>query len=107
MPKKIPENAPIPLFVLDKIALWGKAISAQRKLRRITMRDFAHRASISLNTLQRIERGEHSVLAGNYLNAMWVLGILDNLCNTPDAAMMASQVERVRNTISKDDPDYF
>lgn len=107
MPKKIPENAPIPLFVLDKISMWGKAILAQRKLRRITMRDFAHRASISLNTLQRIERGEHSVLAGNYLNAMWVLGILDNLCNTPDAAMMASQVERVRNTISKDDPDYF
>lgn len=107
MPKKISENAPIHPFVLDKISMWGKAISAQRKMRKITMRDFARRANISLNTLQRIERGEHSVLAGNYLHAMWVLGILDNLCSTPDAAMMASLIKRVRNTISKDDPDYY
>lgn len=105
MPKKIPENAVIHPFALDKISMWGKAISAQRKLRRITMRDFAHRASISLNTLQRIERGEHSVLAGNYLNAMWVLGILDKLCITPDHSMMVSYVERVR--VVRGDPDYF
>ncbi|MDP3607818.1 MAG: helix-turn-helix transcriptional regulator [Methylophilus sp.] len=105
MPKKIPENAPIHPFALDKISMWGRAISAQRKLRRITMRDFAHRANISLNTLQRIERGEHSVLAGNYLNAMWVLGILDKLCITPDHSMMVSYVERVR--VVRGDPDYF
>jgi transcriptional regulator with XRE-family HTH domain len=71
------------------------------------MRDFAHRASISLNTLQRIERGEHSVQAGNYLNAMCILGILDKLCHTPDTQMMVNFTQRVRNTISKDDPDYF
>lgn len=105
MPMKIPENAVIHPFALDKISMWGKAISAQRKLRRITMRDFAHRANISLNTLQRIERGEHSVLAGNYLNAMWVLGILDKLCITPDNSMMVSYVERVR--VVRGDPDYF
>jgi hypothetical protein len=58
-----------------------------------------------LNTLQRIERGEHSVLAGNYLNAMWVLGILDKLCITPDHSMMVSYVERVR--VVRGDPDYF
>jgi len=107
MSKRIPEDAPIHPFALDKISMWGKAISAQRKLRRITMRDFAHRANISLNTLQRIERGEHSVLIGNYLHAMWVLGILENLCNTPEHSMMVSHIERVRNSISKDDPDYF
>jgi DNA-binding Xre family transcriptional regulator len=105
MPKKIPENSVIHPFALDMISMWGKAISAQRKLRRITMRDFAHRANISLNTLQRIERGEHSVLAGNYLNAMWVLGILDKLCITPDHSMMVSYVERVR--VVRGDPDYF
>jgi transcriptional regulator with XRE-family HTH domain len=105
MPKKIPENAAIHPFALDKISMWGKAISAQRKLRRITMRDFAHRANISLNTLQRIERGEHSVLAGNYLNAMSILGILDKLCITPDHTMMVSYVERVR--VVRGDPDYF
>jgi transcriptional regulator with XRE-family HTH domain len=107
MPKKIPENAPISIFALDVIKLWGKTISAQRKLRQITMRDFAHRMDVSLNTLQRIERGEHSVQAGNYLHAMNMLGILDRLCNTPDNKMMESRTERVRYRISKDDPDYF
>jgi len=107
MPKKIPENAPISIFALDMIKLWGKTISAQRKLRRITMRDFAHRLSVSLNTLQRMERGEHSVQAGYYLHAMNMLGILERLCNIPDNKMMESRVERVRYLISKDDPDYF
>lgn len=107
MSKKIPENAPIHPFALDKISLWGKAISAQRKMQKITMREFALRASISLNTLQRIERGEHSVQVGNYLNTMWILGILDHLCHTPDAAMVVSLTQRVRNTLSKEDKDYF
>ncbi|PPC95178.1 MAG: transcriptional regulator [Methylotenera sp.] len=105
MPKKTPENSVIHPFALDKISMWGKAISAQRKLRRITMRDFAQRANISLNTLQRIERGEHSVMAGNYLNAMCVLGILGKLCITPEHSMMVSYVERVR--VVRGDPDYF
>lgn len=105
MPKKITENAPIHPFALDKISMWGKTISAQRKLRKINMGDFAYRANISLNTLQRIERGEHSVLAGSYLNAMWILGILDNLCITPDLSMMVSYVVRVR--VVRSDPDYF
>ncbi len=107
MPKKKPENAPISLHALDMILVWGKTISAQRKLRNITMRDFAYRVSVSLNTLQRMERGEHSVQVGNYLNAMAVLGILDKLCNMPSNAMMESRIERVRSRISKDDPDYF
>ncbi len=107
MPKRISDNVPIPLPVLDLMQRWGMAIRAQRQLRKIPMRDFAHRINASLNTLQRIERGEHSVQAGTYLTAMMTLGIMDQLCLSPQPSFMQSSVERVRAPMTKDDDDYF
>ena len=107
MSKRIPENVPIPLSAVEVIQRWGKAIRAQRQLRKIPMRDFAHRINTSLNTLQRIERGEHSVQAGTYLTAMVTLGIMEQLCPSPLLSLMQSSVERVRASMLKDDDDYF
>jgi len=69
------------------------------------MRDFAYRSDVSLDTLQRIENGESSVQASIYRNAMLTLGLLDKLCITPDDAMMAITVLRIKKT--KDNDDYF
>jgi ribosome-binding protein aMBF1 (putative translation factor) len=107
MPKRIPEDTPIPLPVADLVQRWGKAVRAQRQARKIPMRDFAHRINASLNTLQRIERGEHSVQAATYLTAMMALGLMEQFCPAPDSALMLSSVERVRPPKSKGDDDYF
>lgn len=107
MPKRIPENVALPLPAIDLIQRWGKSICAQRQSRKIHMRDFAHRINVSLNTLQRVERGEHSVQAGTYLCAMMTLGIMDKLCPSPDPSLMQSSIKRVRKSIVKDDDDYF
>jgi len=107
MPKRIPEDTPIPLPVADLVQRWGKTVRAQRQARKIPMRDFAHRINASLNTLQRIERGEHSVQAATYLTAMMALGLMEQFCPAPDSALMLSSVERVRPPKSKGDDDYF
>jgi transcriptional regulator with XRE-family HTH domain len=107
MSKRVPEDNPIPLPVVDLVQRWGKSIRAQRQARKIPMRDFAHRINVSLNTLQRIERGEHSVQAGTYLTAMMTLGIMEQFCPAPDTSLMHSSVERVRSPTSKDNDDYF
>ena len=107
MSKRDPEDTPIPLPVVDLLQRWGKVIRAQRQARKIPMRDFAHRINASLNTLQRIERGEHSVQAGTYLTAMMALGIMEQFCPAPDHLLIQSSVERVRLPKSKGDDDYF
>lgn len=106
MAKKKSDISPIPLHVEHLLQQWGKTIRAQRQKARISMRDFAYRVGVSLDTLQRMEKGEPSVQASSYLNAMLTLGILDRLCITPDEAMMASMVLRVRKE-SKGADDYF
>lgn len=107
MPKRVPEDTPIPLPAVDLLQRWGRVIRAQRQARKIPMRDFAHRINTSLNTLQRIECGEHSVQAGTYLTAMMALGIMEQFCPTPDNLLMQSSIERVRLPKSKGDDDYF
>lgn len=105
MPKKKLDANPIPLPVTHLLQRWGKAIRAQRLKAHIHMRDFAYRVGVSLDTLQRMEKGEPSVQASSYINAMHTLGILDKLCITPDVAMMTSTLQRVRKTSVAD--DYF
>jgi len=107
MAKRIPQTNPIYTDVLDTISYWGKVISAQRKLRKISMRDFAYRANISLNTLQRIERGEHSVLASNYLNALAVLYVMDRIFKVPDESLLKTREEILKSLPAKDDEEYF
>lgn len=106
MPKIKADLTPTPLPVEHLLRQWGKTIRAQRQKAHIHMRDFAYRINVSLDTLQRIEKGEASVQASSYLNAMLTLGVMDKLCVSPDEAMMTSTVIRVRST-SKVDSDYF
>ena len=106
MPKKKSEITPIPLPVEHLLRQWGNSIRAQRQKAHIHMRDFAYRIAVSLDTLQRIEKGEPSVQASSYPNAMLTLGIMDRLCVTPDESMMISTIQRVRSS-AKDDNDYF
>ncbi len=107
MPKRKSDSVPVPLPVEHMLELWGKAVRAQRQLAQLPMRDFAYRLNISLDTLQRIERGEPSVQASTYLNAMLVLGILDELCLPPDKRMITTTRVRIRAKQKDVDDDYF
>ncbi len=107
MSKRISENVPIPLPAVDLLQRWGKAIRAQRQVKKIPMRDFSHRINASLNTLQRLERGEHSVQVGTYLTAMITVGIMERLCPPPEYSLMQSAIARVRAPTTKNDDDYF
>jgi len=107
MPKRKSDSVPVPLPVEHLLEQWGKAVRAQRQLAQLPMRDFAYRINVSLDTLQRLERGEPSVQASTYLNAMLVLGILDELCMTPDKNMVTTTRVRVRAKQKDVDNDYF
>lgn len=107
MPKKKPDSMPVPLPVEHLLVQWGKALRVQRQLAQLPMRDFAYRINVSLDTLQRVERGEPSVQASTYLNAMLVLGILDELCMVPDSNMLTTTRVRVRAKQKAVDDDYF
>lgn len=95
MPKRKSDSIPTPLPVINLLEQWGKSIRVQRQRSQLHMRDFAYRINISLDTLQRLERGEPSVQASNYLNAMLVLGILDELFITPSDDMVSTTKVRV------------
>ena len=107
MPKKKSESLPVPLPVVQLLEQWGKAVRAQRQLAQLAMREFAYRLNISLDTLQRLERGEPSVQASTYLNAMLVLGILNEICLTPNKEMITTTRSRVRSKQNEVSNDYF
>lgn len=107
MPKRKSDSMPVPLPVEYLLEQWGKVVRAQRQLAQLPMRDFAYRINVSLDTLQRLERGEPSVQASTYLNAMLVLGILDELCMTPDKNMVTTTRVRVRAKQKNVDDEYF
>lgn len=106
MSKQHPHISSLPAAPTNLLRLWAKAIRAQRQRVQMHMRDFAYRLNISLDTLQRLERGEPSVQVGTYLNAMLVLGIMDTLCPAPTDTLMRSTQMRVRTKNTKND-DYF
>ncbi|MDO9049982.1 MAG: XRE family transcriptional regulator [Methylotenera sp.] len=106
MPKRKSDSLPIPLPVEHLLVQWGKAVRVQRQIAQLPMRDFSYRINVSLDTLQRLERGEPTVQVSTYLNAMLVLGILDKLCKIPDESMVTTNRLRVRKNQELDN-DYF
>lgn len=94
------------MHVSELLKQWGSVVRAQRILRQIAMRDFAHRINVSLNTLQRIERGEPSVLIVNYLTSLHLLGVMDKICPTPPVELALTNRMRVSRTDTSDD-DYY
>lgn len=105
MARKKPENISLPLAAVSLMERWGRVLKYHRIKRAITMSDMKARLGISLITLQRMERGETTVQAGTYLNAMVVLGLLDSLCPAP--LLEEEQGQRKRARPAKDEDEYF
>lgn len=105
--------AALPLPCRDILKQLGADISVARKRRRIPLRELAARMSVSLSTLQRLERGEPSVSLGVFLSALWALQLHDRvaglLAPATDSVGMALEAERLPKRIrrrSDDDLDF-
>ncbi len=64
----------------------GAGIAISRKRRRITLKQMAERMMVSLDTVQRLEKGDSGVGIGIVATALWVLGLQDRLQGLTDPA---------------------
>ncbi|MFN5609134.1 MAG: helix-turn-helix domain-containing protein [Holosporales bacterium] len=64
----------------------GAGIAIARKRRRITLKQMAERMMVSLDTVQRLEKGDSGVGIGIVATALWVLGLQDRLQGLTDPA---------------------
>lgn len=78
-----PRGLPIP--VLRALRKLGQDIRDARRRRRIPVAILAERASIGKMTLNRMEKGDSAVAAGNYATVLFTLGLIDRLADLADA----------------------
>ena len=83
---KTPSRSPrLPIPVLRALRKLGQDIRDARRRRRIPVAILAERASIGRMTLNRIEKGDPAVAAGNYATVLFTLGLIDRLADLADA----------------------
>ena len=75
MPKATKSEKAMPLLLREALGNLGRNIAVARKRRRISMTDMAARMMVSLETLQRLEKGDPKVGIGIVATALWVLGL--------------------------------
>jgi transcriptional regulator with XRE-family HTH domain len=109
MSRKPAATTLVPTLVAERLRVWGMCVRKQRITQRIRASDLCARMGISHPTLQRLQRGEASVSAGVYLEALHILGIFDECAPLPgnDLWQMDSPNGRARPTSGVDDDDYF
>ena len=73
-----------PLPVTRALRKLGHDLKDARRRRRIPMAVAAERASISMPTLIRVERGSPTVSMGTYATVLFVLGMADRLGDLAD-----------------------
>jgi|SRR6516164_1171739 transcriptional regulator with XRE-family HTH domain len=69
----------LPAPAAKAIEVFTQDIVTARKRRRIPQRLLAQRMMVSLDTLQRLERGEPGVSLGVVATALWALGLTERL----------------------------
>src|SRR5271163_4193874 len=74
----------LPLPVVRALRKLGQDIRDARRRRRIPVAVAAERASISKTTWLKVEKGNPGVLAGTYVTALFVLGLVDRVGQLAD-----------------------
>jgi hypothetical protein len=74
----------LPLPVKRALIKLGRDISDARRRRRISTAIMAERTSISLMTLNRIEKGDPGVAFGSYAKVLFSLGMIERLADIAD-----------------------
>ncbi|MEN9867611.1 MAG: hypothetical protein RL748_3201 [Pseudomonadota bacterium] len=106
MSKKDPALTLVPTLVGERLRIWGQCVRKQRIAQGMRASDLCARMGISHPTLQRLQRGEASVGAGVYLEALHILGMLDFAAPMMDNAWWQMEQAHGRARPELDD-DYF
>jgi transcriptional regulator with XRE-family HTH domain len=69
----------LPAPAAKAVELLARDIATARTRRRIPQRLLAQRMLVSLDTVQRLERGDAGVSLGVVATALWALGLIDRL----------------------------
>jgi hypothetical protein len=69
----------LPVPAAKAVDLLARDIATARRRRRIPQRLLAQRMMVSLDTVQRLERGDAGVSLGVVATALWALGLVDRL----------------------------
>src|SRR5438309_170066 len=69
----------LPAPAAKAIEILAQDIATARKRRRIPQRLLAQRMMVSLDTVQRLERGDAGVSLGVVATALWALGLIERL----------------------------
>ncbi len=85
----------LPAPAAKAIELLARDVVIARTRRRIPQRLLAHRMMVSLDTVQRLERGDAGVSLGVLATALWALGLVDRLAvlASPDNDMVGKSEE--------------
>jgi transcriptional regulator with XRE-family HTH domain len=67
---------------LETLRQLGQNIAEARHRRSKRQADIATQAMLSLSTYRKVEEGDPTVMIGNYVSVLAVLGLLDGLSNT-------------------------
>jgi transcriptional regulator with XRE-family HTH domain len=85
----------LPAAASKALAVLARDIVTARRRRRIPQRLLAQRMMVSLDTVQRLERGDAGVSLGVLATALWALGLIDRLSAlaSPDHDAVGKAVE--------------
>lgn len=104
----------LPAPAAKAVETLSRDIATARTRRRIPQRLMAERMMVSLDTVQRLERGDSGVSIGIVATALWALGLVDRLATlaSPDRDSVGQTEElkrlprRVRAPAPKADLDF-
>ncbi len=81
---------------LAALAQLGENIKLARRRRGITSALMAERANMSLMTLRAIERGSPKVSMGNYMSALFCLGMQDDMAQVGASDLQGRDIQDAR-----------
>jgi transcriptional regulator with XRE-family HTH domain len=84
MPKRSQALEELPPAVLSQLQRLGENLGIARKRRRVSLREWAGRIGVSLQTLHRMEQGDPSVAFGLYASALWMVGRAQAIADLAD-----------------------
>ena len=95
----------LPPIVSSQLQKLGRDIAIARKRRRLSMKSMAERMMVSLETVQRLEKGDPAVGIGKVAAALWILGMHrrmgDLLAPESDQPGMQAEINRLPRDFRK------
>jgi len=109
LPKASRATKALPPTTVKAIELLGRDIATARTKRRVSQRLLAERMMVSLDTVQRLERGDPGISLGVVATALWALGLVDRLAAlaSPDADTVGKteEIKRLPRRVRMPKPD--